>query len=331
MGLLDTLRQQLRSVISWDNPGPDVLFDRWTEDGDEIKNASKLIVGPGQGCVFVYEGKIRAVISQECLIDLATANIPFWTTITRAMQSFESEHKVGLYFFRQAAVLNQKWGTTSPIRYVDPVYRFPVELKTYGNYSFRITDPARFFSNVVAACVPFLVSDFRAVMSERLLQPLSTFLAQARHSCVEIDGHRSELAEGIEANLKPEFAQLGFELTDFRVEGVDFDDGTKRRIERIADLGAEAQAAAAVGLDYTRLQQVEALRDAARNEGGAAGAGVGLGAGLGLGQLMTGAAAAAIVPDDPAARLQRLKSLLDGGLITAEDFAAKKQEILSRL
>ncbi len=340
MGLMDGLRRQLRSVIQWTDPSPDALFEQWTANGDELKNASKLVVGPGQGCIFVYQGRLRSVLTRECLIDLKTANIPFWTTIQKFMQFFESEHKVGLYFFRQTEALNQKWGTTAPIRYLDPVYQIPVQLKAYGNYSFCITDPERFFVNVVGGSSRFLVSDLREVLSQRLVQPLSDHLAEAAHSYVHIDAHRNELAEALGARLGPDFAELGFALTDFRIEGVDFDDGTKRRIERIADLTAEAQAAGAVGLDYAGIQRLDALRDAARNEGGAAGVGVGLGAGVGLGQMVGGAlgnlgnlpgAPGTAPAPDPAAALRQLQGLRDGGLITAEEFAAKRQEILGRL
>lgn len=271
------------------------------------------------------------------MIDLRTANIPFWTTVSRFLQAFESEHKVGLFFFRQAVLLNQKWGTTSPVRYVDPVYKVPVELKAYGNYSVRIHDAEGFFVNVVGSRERFLVSDLRTVLSERLIEPLSDYLAEAAHSYVDVDAHRSEMAQGIESRLGPEVARLGFELTDFRIEGFDFDEETKRRIGRIADLTAEAQAVAAVGLDYAGLQHLEALREAARNEGGAAGAGVGIGAGLGLGQSLAGALAKApsepgpAGAQDPAARLRSLKELLDGQLITAEEFARKRREILDHL
>ena len=49
MAFIDGIKRQLRSVIEWQTPDEDVLFTQWTENGDEIKNASKLIVGPGQG------------------------------------------------------------------------------------------------------------------------------------------------------------------------------------------------------------------------------------------------------------------------------------------
>jgi hypothetical protein len=50
-----------------------------------------------------------------------------------------------------------------------------------------------------------------------------------------------------------------------------------------------------------------------------------------LGQILGRAGEAARGGDDPADRLARLSALRDQGLITAEDYEAKKAEILSRL
>jgi len=336
VALIDGLRRQMRSVIQWDDPAPEVLFARWTDNGDEIKNASKLIVGPGQGCIFVYEGKVEAVIEQECLVDLKTENVPFWTTVSKFMQLFVSEHKVGIHYCRMAKVLDQKWGTASPVRYDDPKYGLPVGLSAYGNYSFRIRDPRWFFVNVVGGAALFTVEDFRRVMNDRIVQPLADHLAEARHSYAEIDAQREEIAAGMQRRLGADFRQLGFEITDFRIEGTGFDAETVRRIGRIADLSAEARAAGAAGLDYARVQQLEAMREAARNEGGGAGVGMGLGAGLGFGQMMAGAmggagAAPAPAAGDAAARLEQLGKLRAAQLISEEEFLAKKKEILDRL
>jgi membrane protease subunit (stomatin/prohibitin family) len=337
MALFDGIRRQLRSVIEWSDPNPDALFYEWSDNGDEIKNASKLIVGPGQGCIFVYEGKVQAVIEEQCLVTLETANIPFWTTIKNFMQFFESHHKVGIYFFRRTEILNQKWGTTSSIKYEDPKYKFPVGLRAYGNYSYCISDGHGFFVNVVGSHGDFLVEDFRRVMSERIIHPLSDFLAESKYSYTDIDASRDEISNGVSAKLNADFGKLGFEMTDFRIEGTSFDDETLTRINRIADVTAEAQAAQAAGVDYAKLQQLEAMREAARNEGGAAGAGVGLGAGIGLGQAMAQGmqnppvAPAAQPANDVASKLAQLKELNKEGLISDQEYADKRQAILDAL
>lgn len=340
MTLLEGIRRQLRSVIEWRDQDPNALFSRWSENGDEIKNASKLIVGPGQGCIFVYEGRVQAVHDSECLVPLKTANLPFWTTIKKFMQSFESEHKVGIYFFRTTKILNQKWGTLSPIKYEDPKFNFPVGVKAFGNFSYRIVEPRAFFVNVVGSYGSFTVEQFRKVISERMLPLLTDHIASSRFSYIDIDANRNELSEVLAELLRADFAKLGFAITDFRIEGTDFDEDTQRRIGRIADLTAEAQAAKAAGLSYEQMQKLEALQKAASNEGGGAGLGMGLGAGLGMGQSLAQSMAGTLGsvpvngipgPDDSAEKLLRLKNLHQQGLITDDEYAAKKKEVLATL
>lgn len=341
MAMFDGIKRQLRSVIQWEAPGSDVLFQQWRGNGDELKNASKLIVGPGQGCIFVYEGKVKSVLNKQCLVNLDTDNIPFWTTVSKFMQFFESEHKAQIYFYRRTKILDQKWGTQSPIKYEDPKYKFPVGLQAFGNYSYRIEDPEGFFVNIVGAGSDFFIDDFRKIMSSRLAHPLADFLAESRYSYAEIDANREEIATGMDAKLQEEFKKLGFEVTDFRIEGTNFDADTLKRINRIADLTAEAQAAEAVGLDYARMQQLEAMREAARNEGGGAGLGMGLGAGMGMGQTMAqtmnsnfGAPAPEQVQqkaDDPMQKLMQLKKMFQTELISEDEYADKKKEILDTM
>ena len=332
MAIFDGIKRQLRSVIEWQNPHPNALFEQWTDSGDEIKNASTLIVGPGQGCIFVYQGKVRSVIREECSINLETDNIPFWTTISKFMQFFESEHKVGIYFFKRSTILDQKWGTTSLIKYQDPGYQFPVGLKVFGNYSYRIVDAREFFVSVVGSHNNYYSDDFRGVISARIIHPLSDFLSTSRFSYADIDANREEIATGIQVRLSCVFSELGLEMTDFRIEGTDFDDDTIKRINRIADMTAEAKAAQVIGLDYAKVQRLEAMREAARNEGGGAGMGMGLGAGISFGQslaqTMTDNTNNATSPMD---KLAQLKKLLDAELISAEEYTAKKKSILDKL
>ncbi len=337
MALFDGIKRQLRSVIEWKNPSQHILLSQWTENGDEIKNASKLIIGPGQGCIFVYEGKVQSIIEKEGLIDLKTANIPFWTTIKKFMQFFDSEHKVGIYFYKKNKILDQKWGTTSAIKYDDPKYSFPVGLKAYGNYSYCIYDPKEFFINIVGGRAEFYIDDFRSIMSARIIHPITDYLAESKFSYAEIDANREEIAQGISIKLSIAFRKLGFDITDFRIEGTDFDQETLKRINRIADLTAEAQAAKAVGLDYAKLQQLEALREAAKNEGGGAGLGMGMGAGIGLGQSMAQTITEQQAPhssptsNDSIAKLTQLKSMFEAELISEQEYATKKQHILEQM
>lgn len=338
---------QLRSVIEWVDPDPEMLFERFTEVGDEIKSASKLIVGPGQGCIFVYEGRVEAVFTEEGVYDLKTDNIPFWTTVKSALYKFESFHKAGIWFFRKADMLNKRWGTPAPVTYSDPKYKFPVGLGAFGNFSFRISQPGEFFQKVVAGANYYPVRDIQKVLLSRITQPMSDYLANAQFGYTDIDKHRNEIAAFCTQAAVPIFANLGFTLLDLRIEGTSFDEDTRSRIGRIADMSAEAQALKELGIDYVQHQQLQAMRDMAKNEGQA---NMGMQMGMGMqmanmfGQMMANSTAtpqstpqlttsqpAAQPADDPIQKLEKLKKIFDMGLINEQEYTARKQEILSQL
>jgi membrane protease subunit (stomatin/prohibitin family) len=192
---------------------------------------------------------------------------------------------------------------------------------------------------VVAGKERYFISDLRDILVGRILQSISDALAGARLSYAEIDAKRDELSADILARLGPEFGKLGFEASDFRIEGTDFDAETKERINRIAGTIADTHAATAAGLSFTEMQRVEAMRDAAKNEGGGAGVGMGLGAGIGMGEYMAGAlggAAAAAKPPagadaSVAGRLRTLDQLLREKLIDEAEYQSKRKEILAGL
>jgi len=222
-----------------------------------------------------------------------------------------------------------------------------VGLRAFGNYSFRITQPAGFFSNVVGGAQSFTAEDFRKVMGSRIISPLSDYLATCGLSYADIDKNRNEISQGLMEILARDFTTLGFSLEDFRIEGTSFDEDTMRRINRISDMSAEAQAAAAVGLNFAQLQQLDAMKAAASNPSGGAGIGMGMGAGVAFGQMMgqqfnqgfaqpqqqttQGNQATPSTQEDPMEALSKLKKLLDNDLITQEEFNQKKAEILARL
>jgi membrane protease subunit (stomatin/prohibitin family) len=318
MALFDGLKNQFRSIVQWEEPEEFEIFRQFTDRGDELKNASRLILQPGQGCIFTYEGKIQAVFEEEGLYDLKTSNKPFITTFKNLMNAFESEHKAGLWFYRKADIVNIRWGTRLPITYTDPRYGFPVNLCGYGNFSIKIVQPAAFFSNIVAAKAHYYAYE---------LQEL--FLANAQFSYAEINSNIELIAKEVGEKTFTIFENLGFHLLDFRIEGTSFTEETNLRIASISDVQADVKAAQVAGIDFAELQKLRALRDAAKNEG-AAGAGVGLFTGVNLAGQMNQQNLPA-QKEDIKPKLKALKELLDEGLITQEEFQKKKDNLLLNL
>ncbi|MDH6308657.1 membrane protease subunit (stomatin/prohibitin family) [Dysgonomonas sp. PFB1-18] len=320
-------KEQLRSVIQWNEPQDWEIFRRVTDKGDELKNVSKLIVHPGQGCIFTYEGKVEGVFEEEGTYSLETENKPFFTTIKKVLYGFESEHKVGLWFFRTADILNIRWGTRIPITYNDPVYSFPVNLRAYGNYSIKINQPEYFFRNVVAGKENYYAYDLQELFISRISQPISSYLANSKFSYADVDSKIEEIAAEAKNKSRTVFNDLGFSLLDFRIEGTSFDDETNQRIAGISDVQADVKAAQLAGIDFSELQKLKAMRDAANNEG-IAGAGVGMLTGMNLGQPIN---QPQVQDNDIKGKLRKLKDLFDEGLMDEEEYKSKKAKIIDEM
>jgi membrane protease subunit (stomatin/prohibitin family) len=92
---------------------------------------------------------------------------------------------------------------------------------------------------------------------------------------------------------------------------------------------------------YAKFQAAEAMETAAEQSGGVAGIGAGAAAGMAIGQAMaTGIGSPAPAPapaapaapaEDPLVTLEKLHKLMVAGVLSEEEFAAKKTELLSRI
>jgi membrane protease subunit (stomatin/prohibitin family) len=330
---LHFLKNQLAAVIEWTNQQSFVLLYKFPSDNDEIKNASKLIIGPGQGVILVYEGKITDVLTENGIYDLETDNHPFITTLIKLRTAFESEHKLKIYFFRLSDNTNQNWGTAAPIKYVDPVYKFPVELGANGNFSYRVTDPQLFFAQTAGLSDLYTTMTAKTLVQSRIAQTLANQLATSQFSYAQIDTQLDAIANGMKSLLAPDFEKLGLNLLDIRINGTVFDKGTQDRINSVSNITAESEAAEAGGLSFVELEKLRALRDAARNQGGLSGAGMQIAAGMALSKAFTNQndENSATAANDPMIQLQKLKLLLDHGVITQQEFDDKKKGWLEKL
>lgn len=333
MGILNIFGNQLSAVIEWKNPKPNVIWWKYPSKRDEVINASKLIIAPAQGCALVYEGALVEIIEEEGIYNLKTDNHPFITTLTKLRQNFESEHKLKIYFFRKAQILNQRWGTPSPIKFIDSTYKIPVELGVNGNFSYKIANPKYFYTEIIGETDEFLAETMSQSVAERIPQLIAEIIHEKRYSYIDIDGKIHDIARDISLKINDEYQNLGLALTDFRIVGTQFDEATQERIGRVADVAADVQAAQQAGLDYVELEKLRALRDAARNEGGLAGAGLQFGVGMEIGKKFNEQTETTLTKGsaDAAEQLRKLKILLDENIITSEDFELKKQEILRKM
>lgn len=306
---------QFRSVIQWKDPKSNELFIKFTDKGDEIKNASKLILQAGQGCILTYEGKIEGILEEEGIYDVQSDNTPFLTTIKKFISLRDgSEHVIGIWFYRKADILNIRWGTRVPIAYTDPIYTFPILLSAFGKYSIKITKPQCFFENVIAGEEYYCHADLKEVFLSRITQNITDYLANAKFSYVDIDSNLNNIAIEVHSKTENIFNDLGFEVIDYRIEGTQFDQETLDRIAKISDVQAEVLAA--------------------NNESGGAGLLMGVGAGAEVSNLMNQNTEQQQAPqqtESPMDKLKKIKELFEIELISEPEYAENKKTILDTM
>lgn len=333
MGLKSLFQRQLSQVIQWKQQDSNVLWEKYrSNNNDEIKNASKLIVAPGQGCILVYEGNIVDIVT-EGIFNLKTDNHPFITNLMRLRTQFESEHKLSLYFFRTTQQLNKSWGTSTLVKYEDPIYKMPVEVGFNGNLSFFIKAPQESFLQIVGNKEIYSVNEVKSLIASKIPEHIAKIVVKNRYAYSEIDAHLNDISQSLQVYLNENLSSLGIEVTDIKILGSAFDAGTKKRINHVSDISMDILAAEKAGISYSELEKLRALRDLAQNEGSGnlAGVGMEMGMGLALAKQLGALSPSNANDEDISSKLRKLKALRDEELITEEEFNQKKTELLNQL
>jgi membrane protease subunit (stomatin/prohibitin family) len=197
--------------------------------------------------------------------------------------AFQSPFKSDVYFFSTRQQIDQKWGTATPITIRDKEFG-AVRLRAFGNYTYKVADPRVFFNQVAGTRDAYFASDLEGQLRTAIVAGMTNTFANSDVSFLDMAANQATLGAQIAAELKPTFAGLGLELSQFVVENVSLPEELQKVIDGRIGVGMAGDLG-----KYTQLQAAESLGVAAANTGGAAGMGVGLGAGAVMAQTLMGA------------------------------------------
>ena len=281
MSLGDFLNKQFIRVIQWNESEDGVLSYRYPMEDMEIENGGQLTVRETQMAAFINEGRIADVFGPG-LHTLNTRNLPILTDLLNWAKDFESPFKSDVYFFSTRLQIDQKWGTATPVTIRDKEFG-AVRLRAYGNYTYRIADPRKFFTQVSGTRQRYLAADVEDQLRAMIVEKMASIFAASDVSFLDMASNQSVLAAKIADQMKPGFAALGLEMSQFVVESISLPD----ELQKVMDQRIGMSMAGDVG-KLTQFEAAESLEEAAQNTGGTAGMGVGLGAGVAMGQTLMG-------------------------------------------
>lgn len=346
MGILwDKITSQLIEIIEWTDDGTGTMVWRFPVRGNEIKNGAKLVVREGQAAIFVNEGKLADVFGPGTYT-LSTQNLPILATLKGWKYGFNSPFKAEVYFVATTTITDLKWGTQNPIMIRDPEIG-PVRLRAFGIFAVRISEPPKFLRTLVGSDGRFEIEEIVGQLKRTLVSRFTSALGQAKIPALDLAGNYDEIARKLQPVLQIDFEEMGLTITKFLIENISL----PPEVERILDKRSEMGLIGNIGA-YAAYQAATAIPDAAKASNSFAGAGMGLAAGMAMGGQMAGTMQNAFNPQQqqqpqnvsphvgqqaPAAapsmvdRLKKLESLKAAGVLTDDEYAKKRAEILAEL
>ena len=341
MGLMDFIKKQFIDILEWTETGDGVLAWRYPMADREIQYGGSLTVRESQMAVFVNEGKIADVFGPG-RYTLSTSTLPILTYLQNWDKLFQSPFKSDVYFFSTRLQVDQRWGTTQPVTIRDKDFG-AVRLRAFGNYTYRIADPRLFHTNVSGTRDTYTVLDLDGQLRALMLQHISDAVAASGVAFLDLAANQVEFANQLRLATGAAFDQIGLKLEGVTLQNISLPEELQKILDQKIGMGM-------VGNDMGKFMQYQTAQSMPKfaegaGHGGVVGDAMGLGAGVALGQVMAsqlnqglqGATQAGqpaqpvVKPDEVMATIEKLGDLKAKGLLTQEEFDAKKAELLKKL
>ncbi|MCM1506866.1 MAG: SPFH domain-containing protein [Ruminococcus flavefaciens] len=256
-----------------------------------ITNGSKIAVSDGQCMIIVDQGAVVEVcaVPGEYTYDMSTEPSLFGGNLGKNIKETfkvigkrisyggDTAHDQRIYYFNLKELTDNKFGTQNPVpfrmTYEDIGRSFTVGVRCNGVFSYRISDPLLFYTNV---CGNVSSAYTRANIDQQLkseflnaLNPAFARLSQNGLRYDELPLHTVELSEAMRNVLTPQWSEKrGLEIVSVAINSVTISKDDEERIKRFEDTAWNRDATNAAATLVNA--QASAMTTASGNAGGSA-------------------------------------------------------------
>lgn len=255
------------------------------------------------------------------------------------------------------------FGTRGPQMYNDHYYKCDLEIYAYGNFSVQVIDPELFVRNFVPPNVFAYSFDYPSARKQLLSEFLQSFISalnslSAEFRISQLPGQAQAISQKVaedELNAGSWPERFGFRIVRVAVENIEFSPDSRELVNGFNRdrMSVTAFEGATQGAANIAAQQkiAQGVQDFGLGDGGGMLVGMNIASGIAAtGQVSAPMAGATVAaqdsgqvegsPQKPSAPqptdineavevLRKLKELLDMGILTNEEFEAKKKELLN--
>ena len=256
-----------------------------------ISNGSIIAVNEGQCMIIVEQGKVVEVCAQpgEFTYDSSTEPTIFGgdlaSDLKAVFQNIGKRFTFGgdapkdqrIYYFNTKEIMGNKYGTPQSIQFETMIgqYMMNVNIRCFGEYSYRITNPILFYTNVCGNVEDvYTKSEIDSQLKSELLtalQPAFGRIAAKGIRYTQLINYTRDIKNELSSELSEDWGKKrGIEIVSFGVSSVKADEEDEKRIKEIQDSAIMSDPNLRAGRLATAT--ADAMRTAAGNEAGMGGA-----------------------------------------------------------
>lgn len=249
-----------------------------------------------------------------------------------------SEKRIAFVNLRE--IRDIKFGTRGPQIYNDMFYGCDLEIYAYGAFTIKIVDPEKFIKNFVPANVIRYSFDNPRVRAQVLSEFVQSFIAalnslsttyrisQLPSQAVEISKRISE--DSYNAGTWKD--RFGFELVKVSVENIEFSPESRELVNQFNTNKMNMRAYEDISQRASNIAAQQKIAQGIQNNGLGTGGdmlfGMAMAQNIGLQGQPSSVPSTSMSFDEQIETLKKLKELVDMGVLTLQEFDAKKKEIM---
>lgn len=254
------LADQWLEVIQADDMGDKTVFttgvkvrrdDRRNQNkkstADYITDGSIVYVSPNQFMILVDGGKVVDYTAEEGYYKVENDRAPslFNGQFGQALRESFDRIKFGgvtprsqqVFYINLQEIRGIKFGTKSPLNYFDNFYNSELFLRAFGEYSIKISDPLKFFREVVPRnAIKVDIDDINSQFLSEFLTALSSTMNKMSADGIRISyvpSKSQELSDYMADCLDEKWQELrGMEVISVSVSSISYDDESKDLINQ---------------------------------------------------------------------------------------------------